>query len=355
MPPFDPIFRNPHLQTIASHFWKRPADDGRCPTERRYFQTEPNVQVLVESQRPAGECRGEIMLVHGLEGSGDAGYIRSLSAAALRAGYAAHRFHMRTCGGTEHLCDTLYHAGLTSDLLAVLRAFRREGRAPAFLVGFSLGGNVVVKLAGELGEEAHEWIAGVCGASTPLDLAACSARMAELDNRLYERRFVKRMRARLCATGRYRESDFRGLRSVVEIDNRITAPSFGFGDAANYYRTQSAILYVGRIRVPTLLVQAKDDPLVPGAGKSARAGAGHRARRAPGLPGPRRKSVLAGSGDYGMDRRLAEGVTARGRDLSAPFRKSSPNTQLESPCQPARSMKSWGRATRSSSGWKLIS
>jgi uncharacterized protein len=263
MPPFRPLFRNPHLQTIAGHFWRRPADDTGCAIERRFFQTEPGVQVLVESQRPTGIRRGAIVMVHGLEGSGEAGYIRSLSAAALGAGYAAHRFHMRTCGGTEHLCDTLYHAGLTSDLLAVLRELEPEARGATFLVGFSLGGNVVLKLAGELGDDARKWIAGVCGVSTPLDLAACAARIAEPVNRFYERRFVRRMRARLCATGRYRESDFLGLRSVLAIDDRITAPSFGFGNAANYYRTQSAIGYLHRIRVPVLLIQAKDDTFVP--------------------------------------------------------------------------------------------
>ena len=260
---FRPLFRSPHLQTIAGHFWKRPEAGDRSPEERRYFQTEPNVQVLVTSQRPPGACRGEVVMVHGLEGSGDAGYIRSLSAHALRAGFAAHRFHMRTCGGTERLCPTLYHAGLTSDLLAVLREFQSEGRAPAFLVGFSLGGNVVLKLAGELGDSAPDFIAGVCAASTPLDLEACARRIAEPRNRIYERRFVRRMRARLCATGRYRESDFRGLRSVMALDDRITAPSFGFGNAANYYRTQSAIGYLDRIRVPVLLIQAKDDTFIP--------------------------------------------------------------------------------------------
>ena len=179
------------------------------PLERRLIRTEPRVQVLVVSQRPPGRARGEIVMVHGLEGSGEAGYIQSLSAAALRGGFAAHRFHMRTCGGTEHLCETLYHAGLTSDLLAVLREFRREGHEPAALVGYSLGGNVVLKLAGELGDAAAELIRCVAAVSTPLDLGACARRIAEPDNRLYQQRFVRRMRDRLCATGRYRK---RGLR-----------------------------------------------------------------------------------------------------------------------------------------------
>jgi predicted alpha/beta-fold hydrolase len=262
MDPFEPLFRNPHLQTIAGHYWKRPSGDA-FPVERRFYHTEPQVQVLVESQRPAGVAAGEIVMVHGLEGSGEAGYMQGLSATALRAGYAAHRFNMRTCGGTERLCQTLYHAGLTSDLLAVLREFRREGRAPVFLVGFSLGGNVVLKLAGELGQEALPLISGVAAVSAPLDLAACAHRIAEPDNRLYERRFVNRMRDRLCATGRYRKQDFADLDSVIGIDQRITAPSFGFGDAENYYRTQSALRYLEGVRVPVLLIQAKDDTFIP--------------------------------------------------------------------------------------------
>jgi uncharacterized protein len=257
VPPFVPLFRNPHLQTIVAHYWRRPV--GRAPVERQFVKTEPDVQVLVETQRPERTSRGEIVMVHGLEGSGSAGYIRSLSAAAIEAGFTAHRFHMRTCGGTEHLCQTLYHAGLTSDLLAFLRHLG----APAFLVGFSLGGNVVLKLAGELGEGAQGVIRAVCGVSTPLDLAACARRISEPDNRVYEARFVRKMRERLCATGRYTTRDFAGLRTVMELDDRITAPSFGFGNAVNYYRTQSAIGYLDAIRVPALLIQAKDDTFIP--------------------------------------------------------------------------------------------
>jgi predicted alpha/beta-fold hydrolase len=185
--------------------------------------------------------------------------MRSLASAALSAGFPAHRFNLRTCGGTEHLCQTLYHAGLTSDL----HAFLRQLTSPAFLVGFSLGGNIVLKLAGELGDAAPALIRGVCAVSTPLDLGACAARIGELDNRLYEARFVRRMCARLIATGRYTEEDFAGLRSVTALDDRITAPSFGFSGARHYYETQSAIGYLANIRVPTLLIQAKDDTFVP--------------------------------------------------------------------------------------------
>jgi len=263
MPPFVPLFRNPHLQTILGHYWRRPDWDSRFPIEQRFYQTEKDVQVLVESQRPAGRAAGEVVMVHGLEGSGRAVYIRSLSAAALNAGFAVHRFNMRTCGGTERLCQTLYHGGLTSDPLAVVRQLADEGRGPLFLVGFSLGGNVVVKLASELGGRGPELLRGVCAVSAPLDLAACSRRMAERYNRIYERRFVRRMRQRLVATGRYSQRDFEGIKSVTAIDDRITAPSFGFGNAANYYHTQSAMRYLEGLRVPVLLIYSKDDTLVP--------------------------------------------------------------------------------------------
>jgi len=261
--PFCPIVANHHFLTVAGNFWPRRLDTERYPVESKLYRTEPGVQVLVQSQRPAGEPLGEIILAHGLEGSGESGYMRSISQAGLEAGFAMHRFHMRTCGGTAHLCPTLYHAGLTSDLLAVLEQFEREGRTPVYLAGFSLGGNVVLKLTGELGQSAGRLIAAVCAASTPIDLAACARRLGEIDNRIYERRFLRRMCERLMATGRYTPSDFRGIRSIFEIDDKITAPSFGFRGAPHYYATQSSNQFLERIRVPTLIVQARDDTFIP--------------------------------------------------------------------------------------------
>jgi uncharacterized protein len=261
--PFRPIIADHHILTIAGNFWPRRLDTERFPVESTLYQTEPDVQVLVHSQRPHGEARGEIILAHGLEGSGESGYMRSLSQSGLEAGFAMHRFHMRTCGGTAHLCTTLYHAGLTSDLLSVLKEFERRGRTPVYLAGFSLGGNVVLKLAGELGENAGHLIAGVCASSTPIDLAACARRLGRIDNRIYERRFLRRMCQRLLSTGRYTPAHFRGIRSIFEIDDKITAPSFGFRDAEHYYSTQSANQFLERIRIPTLVVQARDDTFIP--------------------------------------------------------------------------------------------
>jgi uncharacterized protein len=251
------------LLTILGNFWPRNLDMRAYPMESRLYQTEPEVQVRVETQRPTGEPRGDIVLVHGLEGSSDAGYMLTMAHAALNAGYVVHRFNMRTCGGTTHLCKTLYHSGLTSDLLSVLRQFKEQGRPAAHLVGYSLGGNVVLKLAGELGEAAQPLIASVCAVSTPIDLAACARRLAERSNRIYERRFLKRMCARVAATGRFDIRQLQKARSIYDFDERITGPSFGFRGADHYYETQSSRQFLEGIRVPALLIQAKDDVFIP--------------------------------------------------------------------------------------------
>ena len=267
MHPFVPYFRNPHLATLAGNYWQRNLDELRFPVQTRFYETEPGVQVLVHSQMPASEPAAQLIMVHGLEGSSSAGYARSLAQAALEAGCAAHRFNMRSCGGTEHLSGhTLYHSGQTSDLLAVMRQLPRS--APIFLAGFSLGGNVVLKLAGELGTSASELIAGVMAISTPIDLAACVRQLDRRSNTLYARRFVSRLKERVRAKERFTPGLFdlsalNKIGNVYEFDDYITARAFGFGSADNYYATQSSNQFLDRIRVPTLLVQAKDDPMIP--------------------------------------------------------------------------------------------
>ena len=217
--------------------------------------------VALEHQ-PLEPVRGQIVLLHGLEGSSEAGYFASFAQEALVRGYGVHRLNMRTCGGTEDLCETMYHSGLTGDTKFILEQLKQ----PIFLVGFSLGGNVALKLAGELGQ--NDLLAGVCAVSTPIDLAACVRAIDKPSNILYSRRFLKRLRERVRRMNMrvpqaYSLLGLDDVRTIWEFDDRFTAPLFGFGTAANYYATQSATNYLDSIRVPTLVICAKDDPLVP--------------------------------------------------------------------------------------------
>lgn len=175
---------------------------------------------------------------------------------------------MRVCGGTEELALSNYHAGQTSDLLFVVRMLRGESGGPIFLAGFSMGGNVVLKLAGELGDGAAELIEGVCAVSTPLDLRAGVERLAAPANVLYEQRFLARLKDRIRKRARqapaiYSTEGLDRIRTVYDFDDVYTARLFGFGTAGNYYETQAATNFIGAIRVPALFVQSKDDPLIP--------------------------------------------------------------------------------------------
>ncbi len=264
---FSPIVRNPHLLTIAAALWPRTLDEERFPVTAELVRTEPDAQVLVHTQRPP-QAQGEVVLVHGLEGSSNAPYMRGMAQAALEAGFAVHRFNLRGCGGTEFLAPTFYHSGQTSDLFSFLMRLDRQRRTPVFLVGFSLGGNIALKLAGELEEDGDRLLAGVCAISTPIDLAAAARRLAAPVNRLYRWRFLRSMKNRVrtkrrAVPGLYPEANLAGISSVWEFDDRVTAPEHGFRNAEHYYQTQSSRLFLGAIRVPTLLIQAQDDPLVP--------------------------------------------------------------------------------------------
>jgi predicted alpha/beta-fold hydrolase len=260
------MVRNPHLLTIAGNFWPRKIDMRRFPATRKQYQIDDRTTILSFQHQPEGRTRAQIVFLHGLEGCADAGYIQSFCQEALVRGFGVHRLNLRSCGGTEELCETMYHSGLTSDTRVILERIRDLFGDPVFLVGFSLGGNVALKLAGELG--ATDLLAGVCAISTPIDLAACVRKLDKRSNRLYARRFLDRLQERVkrkskLAPHLYDAQGVDEVKTIWEFDDRFTAPLFGFGTAANYYATQSASIYLEAIRVATLLICAKDDPLVP--------------------------------------------------------------------------------------------
>lgn len=263
---FQPLFANSHLATIAGNFWPREIDLTRFPAVQRDYQINPATTIRVQEHQPGPGPRGQFVLVHGLEGSAEAGYVKSMAQAALERGFGVHRANLRSCGGTEHLSDTMYHSGLTSDTKAILEDIRRRFDGILVLVGFSLGGNVTLKLAGELGAEAP--LTAVCAISTPIDLAACVRTLDRPANYLYAHRFLSRLKARVVrknkvSPGLYSVAGIDEVHSIWDFDDRFTGPLFGFGDAANYYRTQSAKNFLAGIRVPALVIQAKDDPLIP--------------------------------------------------------------------------------------------
>jgi uncharacterized protein len=263
---FHPLFRNPHLLTIAGNFWPRKIDEQRFPCARKQYRIDAATSILVLEHQPKIPQLGQIVFLHGLEGSASAGYIQSLAQEALARGFGVHRANFRTCGGTEDMCETYYHSGLTSDTKIILQEVAARQLGPIFLVGFSLGGNVALKLTAELGQTSL--IAGTCAVSTPIDLAACVRCIDKASNLLYARRFLDRLRTRVrrksvTSPHLYSTADLDAVKTIWEFDNRFTAPLFGFGTAANYYATQSAVRYLDAIRIPTLAICSKDDPLVP--------------------------------------------------------------------------------------------
>jgi predicted alpha/beta-fold hydrolase len=264
--PYVPLFRNPHLATIIGRYLPPRFDSARWRGGEEFFDTEPGVKVLGQwNWCGPGGGRPIVVAIHGLAASSDAPYMRALAQAALEQGFDVLRLNVRNCGGTEHLAPTLYHSGLTGDLRAVVEQL---SPAPLFLVGFSMGGNMALKLAGEWGDEAPAHVRAVCGVSVPFRLDVCSKRLGRTFNRVYEIRFLRMLRHTMARKRQLMPELFAGLpvsgaRTIWEFDETITAPAFGFRGAQHYYDTASAAWYLGDIRVPTLLIQAKDDPFIP--------------------------------------------------------------------------------------------
>lgn len=258
-----------HRMTIYT--WARPRRFPRLPRPvRRIFDVAPGARVVASCywQRRPHEC-GTLLALHGLEGSAEAHYMQGLADKAWGAGLNVVLLNQRNCGGTEHLCDTLYHSGLIEDPAAVLCELREVDGLSSFVVaGYSLGGNLALRLAGVLGEAAMPHLRGVCAVSPTLDLAACVAALERPANVLYQWNFVRSLKARLRRKARlfpglFDLSKLGAVRTVRDFDDLYTAPHFGFGDAATYYHRASARRVAGRIRVPALILSAADDPFVP--------------------------------------------------------------------------------------------
>jgi predicted alpha/beta-fold hydrolase len=287
---------NPRLSEIAHVFRARPfvphalARSGHAQTvvaalrllrlkslrgvldafEPRLVEVEPGARVLLkclwqDERRKAPT----LVLVHGLEGSSDSLYMRGTALKASRAGFNVVCMNMRNCGGTEHLSHTLYNSGMTGDIRRVITELaEREGLSEIYLAGFSMSGNMVLRLAGDYGSDAPRALAGVCAVSPSIDVSGCADAIDRRENSLYRVSFMRSLRRRVRRKHKLHPElyDTRGLRrvrTVRQFDERYTAPHGGYRDAADYYERTSSLPVIGRVRVPTLILHAADDPLIP--------------------------------------------------------------------------------------------
>ena len=239
----------------------------------RLFETEPGTRVRAECHwQKTPDGHPTLVILHGLEGSCESGYVRGTAEKAWVAGFNVVRLNQRNCGGTEKMSNTLYHSGLSGDILAVItELIEQEGLPEIFAAGFTMGGNLVLKMAGELGQDAPDELRAVVAVAPSLDLAACADALAEPRNFIYERHFVKRLKKRMrLKASLFPElfplqeiSRFGGITSVRDFDDVVTARFCNFRDASDYYAQSSAAAVVAEIRLPTLIITSKDDPFVP--------------------------------------------------------------------------------------------
>ncbi len=260
---------NGHWMTIFS--WGRPRRFPRLPSaSERFFDVEKDTRVLAHcywQKNPS--AHPALLALHGLEGSSSAHYMRGLADKAFAAGFNVVLLNQRNCGGTEHLAPGLYHSGLTGDAVHVIDELANADRIGAIVVaGYSLGGNLALKLAGDFGDTPPPQLRGVAAVSPVVELEACVRALERRQNIVYEWNFVRGLKARMrrkarLHPGRYSLGPLRRIRTVRQFDELYTAPHFGFAGASDYYHRASAMRVIDRIRVPALVITAEDDPFVP--------------------------------------------------------------------------------------------
>jgi predicted alpha/beta-fold hydrolase len=256
---------------MTIYTWGKPRRFPHMPApEDRYFDVAPGTRVLGHCHwQPDRARHPAFVALHGLEGSSHAHYMRGLADKAFAAGMNVVLLNQRNCGGTEALSDTLYHSGLTADAARVIEELTRVDRITRVAVtGYSLGGNLAVKLAGDFGDAAPPELRAVCAVSPILEIGACVRALERRRNLVYQWNFVRGLKRRMrrkAAThpGRFRIERLRDVRTVRQFDEYFTAPHFGFAGADDYYHKASAMRVIDRIRIPTLIIAAEDDPFVP--------------------------------------------------------------------------------------------
>jgi predicted alpha/beta-fold hydrolase len=263
-----PLIIGGHAQTIVGRYL--PTKPLEIHSTRHRIPLGDGDQLVVEESVPESwtEQSPTVVVVHGLAGTADADYVVRLSRRLYRMHVRIVRVNLRGAGRGAGLAAQVYHAGRTGDLRAVADWVNAVAPvSPIGLVGFSLGANLVLKLAGEAATDPIKNLDCVCAASPPADLAACCRYLQRLGGRHYDRnltrllvRLVERLHERRPELG---PAGLEGVGTLLEFDERYTARRNGFKSADDYYAQSSANRFVGRISIPGLVVHARDDPFIP--------------------------------------------------------------------------------------------
>jgi uncharacterized protein len=259
--------RGGHAQTLAAFFLPRRID--LPPAEQRLIEVEPGVPVLCHCHWQTERSSAlTLIIVHGLEGSSESQYMLGIARNGFAAGMNVVRMNQRNCGGMDHCAPTLYNSSRSGDVAAVARNIvERDGVRGFVLIGFSMGGNLVLKLAGEWGSDGPAEFRGVAVVCPAVNLAAGADALHEPANRIYEYYFLLQLFRRFRRKVRlfpetYDASRLRGIKSLRDFDERVTAYYCGFAGADDYYDRAAAAHVVDRIARPTLVIHAANDPFV---------------------------------------------------------------------------------------------
>lgn len=263
------LLRNAHVMTLAPRYWPRNTSLREIPQTERLFTTEPGTQLLGFCHwQPRVSESPTLILVHGLEGCADSHYMRGIAAKSYRQGFNIVRMNQRTCGGTEHLTPTLYNSGLSSDYRKIVRELATVDRLThIWLVGYSMGGNLVLKAAGEMGGTVPA-LAGAVAICPNIDPTQCVAALEQPRNWIYHRHFLSRLKARMkrkagLFPGKWDLRAMGSMKTISQFDDYYTARDGGYQDGADYYDRAGARHVLSRIAVPTLIITAQDDPFIP--------------------------------------------------------------------------------------------
>jgi len=265
-----PLFANEHMMTIFPGFLPRGLGKFLKTGHPRLFQICPEAALLGYCHFQAEpRNRDTVIVLHGLEGSAESSHVQGISYKAFNRGFNVIRLNMRNCGGSMKHSSTLYNAGMYQDLHAVMEILHKDcGLKNFMLVGYSLGGNMILNAAALAQENSACRLKAVCAVSPSIDLSHAVKAIEKPHNRIYQDWFLRTLKEKIVAKSRqypdiYKHDKLKLVESIRDFDDHYTAPHGGYGTADRYYSQASALSRLKDIQTPTLIITSEDDPLVP--------------------------------------------------------------------------------------------